>query len=196
MNYELQFKEPVRIAQVENPAVARRRRLLQYAETFCYMIAVLVCMMALNWFMGAVVTGATRSWSAVNTRRLARAFRSWRWRAFYFLPAILLIGNLLHRRFVRRAIPSLTSLTSRVALITWVLYQFYQLSLLMYRLQRRQSDQIWSRNAVFYLFLAAATFACILAIESAHILAIFARVVADVRRVRSEALPTKIGKLL
>jgi len=197
MNYELQFKEPVRIAQLENPALARRRRVLQYAETACYMVAVLVCMFSLNWFMGSVVTGATRSWSAVNTRRLARAFNSWRWKTFYFLPTILCIGNLFHRLFVRRVIPSLVSLTSRVALITWVLYQFYQLTLLMYRLQRRQSDLTWSKNAVFHLFLAAATFACILAIESVHILAVFARVVADIKRSQNETLPTtKIGKLL
>lgn len=196
MIFELQVGEvgqPVRIAQMENPAIARRRRLLHYAETLSYMIAILICMMAMNWFMSAVITGANRSWSAVNTRRLARAFRSWRWKMFYFLPSILLICNLAHRRWIRHAFPSLISLTSRIALIAWVLKQFYQLTMLMYRLQRRQSDQIWVHDAIGHLFLAGTTFTCIMLMESIHIIAIFARVKADIQR-RRQQLPTKAVK--
>lgn len=181
------------VVQRDNPVVVRRRRLLQIAETVAYMIAVIICMTMLNWFMASVVTGANRSWSAVNTRRLARAFRAWRWKTFYFLPAALLVFNLIHRRFIRGAVISLISLVSRVFVITWVLNQFYLLASLMYRLQRRQSDQIWSRDAISQLTMAGVTFGCIFIIESLHIIAIFARAVADLRRSRYETLPIKDG---
>eukprot|EP00474_Spongospora_subterranea_P009647 CRZ10105.1 hypothetical protein [Spongospora subterranea] len=102
---------PAQVKQFENPAVLRRRRVLKYLETCSYMVAIIVCMISLNWFMGSVVTGANRSWSAANTRRLARAFRSWRWKTFYFLPAILFVCNLIHRRFFKGVVIQLISLS-------------------------------------------------------------------------------------
>lgn len=186
--------DPFIAVHKESPERVRRRRFIAALETAALMVAVIVYMTSLNAFMNSVREGAERSWSATSTRRLYRAFRSWRWMALFFLPLALLVINRAQRWLLRQwHVLSASLLVPRVAGCAWILSQFAQLVYLMYRMKAR--DEAWCINAITYLTLAMAALTTVVLVESLHAFDAGLQILGQRRR-SSATLPTKSVKAL